>query len=746
MEFDYSKQPGLKLLDRNLNKEGFPLVSIITPFYNSGKNFEQTYKCVINQTFPWFEWIIVDDGSTREVDLDILEKFKLMDSRIRVLHKENGGTSSARNLGIKNSSTEIIIPLDSDDIIGPTFVEVIYMGLFFNPKASWCYTDSVGFGTSEYIWEKKFCSDRMKVENLLVCTAGIRKKDIEEVGFYNETEKHFDEDWALWLKLIGLGKYPVHLNIKEFWYRRNDEGKMSTVMKDKAVKATSNRIIDELGKCIKKPVLAKEYPSAGKTNSFIKPKVSNFERKVFVDKKKINVMMLIPWMEMGGADLFNLDVVKMIDKSRFEMSILTTVPGKNTWRQKFEEYVTDIFELPSFLDVENYAEFISYFIKSREIDILFLTNSYFGYYLVPWLRKNFPELVILDYIHMEEWYWRNGGYARTSGAVGEILEKTYLCNDRTRRIMIEKFNRRPESVDTLYIGVDKDKYDSRKIIGGKVKEKYRIEKSNPIVLFPCRMHPQKRPFLMIEIAKELKKKLPKVVFMVVGDGPQLEELKMKSVSEKLEDTLIFAGRQEDMLPFYKDSNVTLICSLKEGLALTAYESCSMGVPVVSSDVGGQRELVDDKAGALLPLLQSEENDLDSRVFDYDEVKLYVDALYEILTNELKYDQLSKNCRERIEDKFSSQIMIRKLEDEFELFVKEEKFRIYRLSMSEKLQSLGFFADDYATAFSEIENVDLSYKLGYENDLKYELMRLANSRWGGRIIRLAFKLKLNKIFK
>ena len=74
MEFDYTKEPGRKLLQRGLTHEGMPLVSIITPYYNAGKYFEQTFNCVMNQTFPWFEWIIVDDGSTKQEDIEILRK------------------------------------------------------------------------------------------------------------------------------------------------------------------------------------------------------------------------------------------------------------------------------------------------------------------------------------------------------------------------------------------------------------------------------------------------------------------------------------------------------------------------------------------------------------------------------------------------------------------------------------------------------------------------------------------------
>ena len=119
---------------------------------------------------------------------------------------------------------------------------------------------------------------------------------------------------------------------------------------------------------------------------------------------------------------------------------------------------------------------------------------------------------------------------------------------------------------------------------------------------------------MLEIAKELKKKLPDAAFAVVGDGPQLEELKLAVRRGGLEETVYFAGRRSDMRPWYADAALTLICSLKEGLALTAYESLSMKTPVITSDVGGQAELIDSAVGRVLPLLQSEEDDLDIPVF------------------------------------------------------------------------------------------------------------------------------------
>ena len=746
MEFDYTKEPGRELLQRGLNHEGTPLVSIITPYYNAGKYFEQTFNCVMNQTFPWFEWIVVDDGSTNQVDIALLEEIAARDPRISVYHKENGGIASARNFGIRKCTTDIVIPLDGDDLVSPTYLEKLYWALHFDPDASWAYTDCIGFGAGEYQWRKTFSALRMKKENLLVCTAAIRKERLESVGLYREVSKHFNEDWYTWLNMLSKGQYPVHVSGYDFWYRRHNNGVLNHVQSNETVKNIAKQAIEEIAQEVKQEILAKEFPRCSTHSGYYSPKLSDWDRKIFKNHEKVHVMMLLPWMEMGGADLFNLDVCRKIDKSRFEVSILTTVPGEQSWRQRFEEYVTDIFDLPSFLEPKDFPEFISYFIQSREVDVLFLSNSYDGYYLVPWLRKEFPDLAIIDYVHMEEWYWRNGGYARTSGAMGEVLEKTYVCNERTRRVLIRDFDRKPESVETLYIGVDQEQYDASKVESGLARKELGIGADRPIVLFPCRIHPQKRPFLMMEIAKEVRKQIPNIAFVVVGDGPQFEELKIAVQQNDLEKTVYLAGRQKDMRPYYKDSAMTLICSLKEGLALTAYESLSMGKPVVTSDVGGQAELIDDTVGRVLPLLQSEAEELDNRMFTAEEIRQYVDAITELLKDTDAYEGMCATCRRKIEEGFSSQIMIRKLERIFEALARDPATMEKRRSVSAELGRYSRVCNELPTLMAEIDAYEFMYKNAYAPDMKNELMRIANSKWGRRAIKLAFKLKLNKLFR
>lgn len=747
MNWNFKNEPGGIIKNRGLVEDVEPLVSIITPFFNSGKHFKQTYNCIMNQTFPWFEWIIVNDGSTNQEDIDWLESLVKNKNRIKLYHTENKGAAAARNYAVSQAGTEIIIPIDADDLVTPAYIEYLYWALYFNPEASWAYTDSVGFGNQEYLWKKSFDSERMKVSNFLTNSAAIRRDMFLRVGGYETSVNLLHEDWEFWLKLMGEGAFPVHINDYCFWYRRNESSRFSTVeqVEDSKIRRHANNIIKKRVEEINGTIQAIEYPVYSDLNGYKKPKKSILLRKVFKEHYKINVCMLLPWLEMGGADLFNLDIVRRMNKDEFEFSILTTISSDNSWKQKFQEHVSDMFELPSFLKVEDYPEFISYFIQSREIDVLFLSNSYYGYYLVPWLRKEFPELAIIDYVHMEEWYWRNGGYARTSGVFGNILDKTYVCNGHTREVLIRDFERSQESVDTLYIGVDKEQFNEENVIAGEIRKKFNIGENRPVILFPCRIHPQKRPFLMIEIVKNLLKEIPDIAVLVVGDGPLMPELRNTIQDNKLSDVVYLAGAVEDMRPYYKDSNLTLICSIKEGLALTAYESCSMSTPVITSDVGGQAELIDQMVGAVIPLYQPEE-ELENRCYDQEEIAKYVDEIVRILRDKQLYKSLCVNCRKRVEEKFSVQIMIQKLDSILKDLVNNESIRQVRTQRSKMLMSLGSYSDDYVTLYTEIESFENAYKGQFPSNEKNELIRLANSRLGKIIIRLAFKLRLNKLFK
>lgn len=105
-----------------------PKISVIVPIYNVEKYLHRCIDSILVQTFPDFELILVDDGSLDNCGI-ICDEYANKDSRIRVIHKENGGLSDARNVGIDwafaNSDSEWITFIDSDDWVHPEFFKAL---------------------------------------------------------------------------------------------------------------------------------------------------------------------------------------------------------------------------------------------------------------------------------------------------------------------------------------------------------------------------------------------------------------------------------------------------------------------------------------------------------------------------------------------------------------------------------------------------------------------------------------------
>lgn len=107
-----------------MNKK-LPLISVIIPIYKVEKFLDHCIQSILNQTYQNLEIILVDDGSPDGCGA-ICDSYASKDDRIKVIHKENGGLSSARNAGIDICHGDFIYCLDSDDYIAPAMLEILY--------------------------------------------------------------------------------------------------------------------------------------------------------------------------------------------------------------------------------------------------------------------------------------------------------------------------------------------------------------------------------------------------------------------------------------------------------------------------------------------------------------------------------------------------------------------------------------------------------------------------------------------
>lgn len=662
--FDYKLEPGKDVIKSEYENID-TVISVIIPFFNDGKYIRQTVNSVLNQTFPNYEILIIDDGSNDQASIEKLNDIQKMDSRINIYHKENEGLSATRDYGAKktNEKSKYLLFLDSDDLIEPTFLECAYWTLETNKDASWAYSDSVGFGSIEYLWSKRFDCEKLKKQNDLIATCLIRKEAFESVNGYEIRKKAVNEDWNFWLKLIAKGKYPVHMSYYGMWYRRKKDGELARANNNKQ---KTQEIIEKTIKTINNKVEAIQYPRYTYNWEKIEDKVSTIKVSKKKNTNKTNILIIVPWLVTGGADKFVLELTNRINKDKYNIIILFTEPNINVLRQQIEQNAT-VYDLTTFLDQRYWLGFINYIIEKENINIIFNTNSLFGYEALPYLKERYPKISILDYVHMEEWYNRKGGYARDSSVMNNVIDKTLVCNENTKKVLVDHFQRNENDIRTVYIGVDEKEFAPNKYDKNELKKKYNIE-SKLVISYISRITSQKRPFLLLEIISRLKNINESFTFVVAGDGDLLQKMKYKAKKMKIEDKIIFLGNVKDTREIYSISDITINCSIKEGVALTSYESLAMGVPIISSDVGGQKELISNDVGIIVPCLQ-QETDINNFNYSDEEVKLYVDAIKRIIE---KLDIYKEGCRKRIISNFTLDNMIHEMEKYFDEEAGKEK--------------------------------------------------------------------------
>ncbi|MFV5694949.1 glycosyltransferase family 2 protein [Flavobacterium sp. LB3P122] len=208
-----------------------PKVSIIVPCYNQAQYLDEALQSLYNQTYTRWECIIVNDGSPDNTEA-IAQKWELKDSRFRYLYKENGGVSSARNLGIKNAKTEFILTLDADDKYDAAFLEKALTVLINN--------DEVGIVSS---WGRYFTNEKelqvyksigkttvdFLFHNTAIGTSLFRKPCWEQAEGYDENQANGYEDWEFYLRVCALG-WKVHI-IEEvlFFYRQNINSRSAAI-------------------------------------------------------------------------------------------------------------------------------------------------------------------------------------------------------------------------------------------------------------------------------------------------------------------------------------------------------------------------------------------------------------------------------------------------------------------------------------------------------------------------------------
>jgi glycosyltransferase involved in cell wall biosynthesis len=199
------------------------LISIVIPCYNDADYIEQAIDSAMNQTYPFKEIIVVDDGSNNKTKMVL----KSLDHKIdKLIAQENLGQSTARNSGIKHSTGHYVLVLDSDDFFENSFCEKA-IEIFDNNaevKLVTCYANLL-FGDkkdSHVYMPKGGRVSSFLTSNSALGSAMFKKEDWNICDGYDESMRTGLEDWEFYIRLLSKGGLAEVIKEPLYSYRKRE--------------------------------------------------------------------------------------------------------------------------------------------------------------------------------------------------------------------------------------------------------------------------------------------------------------------------------------------------------------------------------------------------------------------------------------------------------------------------------------------------------------------------------------------
>jgi glycosyltransferase involved in cell wall biosynthesis len=353
------------------------------------------------------------------------------------------------------------------------------------------------------------------------------------------------------------------------------------------------------------------------------------------------ILIVMPWLIVGGAERVNMNLIEYLTSHGYEVSIATTLLNvEHNWVAGFAQHTTDIFLLDHFLQLPDFPRFLVYLLQSRQIDTVMISNSYFGYQVLPYLRAHCPMITIVDYCHSGDELWRNGGYPRCGMAYQQLIDLNIASSENVKQWMVQR-GADVDRIEVAYTNVDVTAWQTDPIARQRVRSALNLRDQDVLIVFVGRLSGEKRPTMIARILARLREQnIGAFRCLVIGDGPERPALAQLITTLRLDSHISLLGRisDQEIHANLAAADVLLLPSETEGISVAIFEAMAMGVIPVSARVGGQAELVTPECGFLIPR-------------EGDEIDGYVAALQQIMGDTNLRQRMRHATRDRVEQYF-----------------------------------------------------------------------------------------------
>lgn len=348
------------------------------------------------------------------------------------------------------------------------------------------------------------------------------------------------------------------------------------------------------------------------------------------------LLCLYPWMELGGSDKFNLDLLAQLSARGWRISVATTTPSRHPWRAAFARHCEAIHDLGNGRDPAELPARLLAILRGQPFDCVLISHCSVGYRLLPYMQAHAPRPAYLDYCHIVE---GDGHHVRASLEHSTWLDRQIVSSHQVREWMLARGGD-PQRIAVCTTNVDTRLWDPARYDRAALRAELGIAPAAPVVLYAARLERQKQPMLAFQVMRALARRLPETVFLVAGDGRFAGYLRGATRLHHLERQIRLLGPVDNqrVRELLAASDILFLPSEMEGISLAVYEAMAMGVAPVSAAVGGQAELVTPECGVLVERGPGER-------------ERYIAALLELLRDPQRLRALGAGARARVAAEF-----------------------------------------------------------------------------------------------
>ncbi|MGN8024973.1 glycosyltransferase [Microbacterium sp. 22242] len=297
------------------------------------------------------------------------------------------------------------------------------------------------------------------------------------------------------------------------------------------------------------------------------------------------VIIGMHWFELGGAERWAFETVRLVREAGFLPIVLTNKDSHHAWilREELEGALLLPFsESTSLSQTPGTEQLLRTLVRLYDVRGVVVHHNQWLYDRLAWIRQSRPGIPVVDSTHIVE--YRGGGYPRSSAIVTDSLTTHHVISPSLAAWMTEVQGIAEEKVVMAPLGGLTIELRDARFRPRDAGEPF-------TVAFIGRQARQKAPEVFVEMVKKLNRSTTGLRFIMHGDGEQSGWIDDIIAADGLSDVIVRRTSAVPVAETLDEAHVLVISSHNEGLTLTTLEAIAHGVPVVSTDVGAQGDII-----------------------------------------------------------------------------------------------------------------------------------------------------------